>query len=58
MDDGLGLVEETFSRAAKFSAKSFDSLLVPNAPQETELLESDDALRDKAAAFGKKLAGR
>jgi len=57
MDDGLGLVEQTFSKAAKFSAKSFDSLLVPNAPQEADLLSQDDALREKASALGKKLAG-
>ncbi len=57
MDGGLALTEATFKMCAEFVKLPFESLLVPTTPMEASELEADAALRDKAAAFGRTLAG-
>lgn len=53
---GLQLVEDTFKIIAGFSGSGFDSLLVPNASMYSDDLKQDLGLREKAKAFGRKLA--
>ena len=53
---GLQLVEETFKTIAGFSGAGFDSLLVPNASMYSDDLKQDRDLREKAIAFGRKIA--
>lgn len=53
---GLQLVEDTFKTIAGFAGSGFDSLLVPNASMTSDDLKQDRDLRNKAEAFGRKLA--
>ena len=53
---GLGMVDATFRTSAEFIGRPYDSLLAPGMPHEPEELKADAMLRDKAAAFGRKLA--
>ena len=57
LDDGLRLVEQTFRQAAEALGLGFESLLVPHAPMDPGELESRSDVREKAASFGRKLAG-
>ena len=57
MEHGLGLLEETFKLAAGLMQVPFDSLLVPFAPQNPDEIEDKAELKEKAAAFGRRLAG-
>ncbi len=57
MEDGLGLLEETFKMAATQMHLPFHSLLAPFAPWEPDEIESDAALKERATAFGRMLAG-
>ncbi|MBM3308542.1 MAG: flavodoxin family protein [Candidatus Eisenbacteria bacterium] len=57
---GLKLAEENVKAIAGFvgvGAPAFKSLLVPNAHSEEGVRESNTALREKARAFGRELAG-
>jgi len=57
LDDGLRLVEETFRKAAQAVGFAFESLLVPHAPMDPGELESRPDVKEKAASFGRALAG-
>ena len=57
MEYGLALLEQTFELAAGIMQKPFESLLVPFAPRNPEEIEGNAELKEKAAAFGRKLAG-
>ena len=57
IDHGLGLFEQTWKAAAGFLGAPCESLLVPQCPQNPEELEANTALKERAAAFGRKLAG-
>ena len=54
---GLGMVDATFRTFAEFIGRPYDSLLTPGAQHDPELLKGDGMLQDKAAAFGRTLAG-
>ncbi len=54
---GLSLVEQTFRTVAGFTGLSFDSLLVPFASMFSDAIKQNMELREKAVAFGRKLAG-
>lgn len=53
---GLQLVEDTFKTISGFSGSGFNSLLVPNASMYSDDLKQNHDLREKATAFGRKLA--
>lgn len=57
MEEGLSLVENTFKATADYFKMPFESLLLPQAPQNPEDIESNADLKEQAAALGKKLAG-
>ena len=54
---GLSLLEETIKLAAVTLRLKFDSLLLPSAPHDPEAMEQDAELKERAAAFGRRLAG-
>jgi len=56
LDEGLKAVEATYRAFVSFTGGKFSSLLVPNAPFEEGVLARDSAVREKAVAFGRKLA--
>ena len=56
MNAGLGLVDQTFRGAAAFLAQSYESLLMPQCPHDPAELAADADLRQRATAFGRKLA--
>ena len=56
VSQGLKAVEDTYRALASFTGGSFSSLLVPQAPHETGGLSNNSAMREKAVAFGRKLA--
>jgi len=56
MDDGLGVLDEAFRTMATSLGFPFESLLVPLAPANPEEIERNAALKEKAAALGRKLA--
>jgi multimeric flavodoxin WrbA len=53
---GLKAVEDTYRALSSFVGGAFFSLLVPEAPHEAGELSRDNALREKATAFGRALA--
>lgn len=56
IEPGLSLVERTFRTIAGFAGLSSESLLVPFASMFSDALKQDTELREKAMAFGRKLA--
>jgi len=57
IDHGLSLLEQTWKAVAGFLGLPFDSLLMPQCPQNPEELDNASEARERAAAFGRKLAG-
>ncbi|MBI1810503.1 MAG: flavodoxin family protein [Nitrospirae bacterium] len=56
INPGLSLVEQTFKATAGFAGIEIDSLLVPFASMYNDDIKQDGELRERAMAFGRKLA--
>jgi multimeric flavodoxin WrbA len=56
LQPGLQLIEDTFKTIAGFAGTACSSLLVPHASMHSDDLKQDRDLRERAAAFGRKLA--
>jgi len=54
-DIGLDNLEKPFALTADYSGMKFESLLVPNAGESSEVVKIP-GIREKAAAFGKKVS--
>jgi NAD(P)H-dependent FMN reductase len=57
LDGGLGAVADSFGILSRFTGCKLETLLVPNAPKDPRDLDGNAELRQKAMAFGRKLAG-
>ncbi|MHC4323148.1 MAG: flavodoxin family protein [Planctomycetota bacterium] len=57
INDGLGLTDQGFKIMADFLGSSYLSLLIPEAPSNPEDLQEKKELKQKAADFGRALAG-
>ena len=57
MNGGLSMLDDNFRAIAGFTKSPYDSLLIPNAPMDPEKLLSNEQVKQKAIAFGQKLAG-
>jgi len=55
-DSGLLLTEQNCRAIADFGGGKFQSLLVPSAPHQPGQIGTDDQLRQKAIAFGERIA--
>lgn len=56
INPGLDLVEQTFKTVTGFIGSTLESLLVPHASLYSDDMKQDAAVREKARAFGRKLA--
>jgi len=56
IEPGLKLIDETFGVMAGFSGAEYEALLVPIASMYNDDLKKDGGLRERAKAFGQKLA--
>ena len=56
MDDGLGMVEQTFDAYGAFAGVEMANLLVPGAPMDPAQTARSADLKTKAEALGRKLA--
>lgn len=56
INPGIALVEQTFKTIAGFIGSECSSLLVPNTSMYSDEIKQNAALREKAMAFGRKLA--
>ena len=56
IEHSISLVEQTFKTVAGFIGSELQSLLVPNASMYNDEIKHDAGLREKAIAFGRKLA--
>lgn len=57
INDGLDLTDQSFKSMAAFLDSHYLSLLVPDAPSDPKELEGKTELKQKAAEFGRVLAG-
>ncbi len=55
-EDGLDMVDESFRTATGFLKCDYDSLIVPNAPQDPSEMANNDDVKKQAFDFGKRLA--
>jgi NAD(P)H-dependent FMN reductase len=56
LDGGLQAVADSFAILSRFTGCKLETLLVPSAPKEPRDLDGNAELRERAVAFGAKLA--